>query len=40
MEAFAFNLTPAAKREIEKIVGQDFDFNVESRKIYFKIKLN
>jgi hypothetical protein len=34
-EEFAFNLTPAARREIRKIIFQNFDLIVESWKNYF-----
>jgi hypothetical protein len=33
---FAFNLNPAAKREIKKIIYQHFDLIVESWKTPFK----
>jgi len=35
-EEFAFNLTPSARREIRKIIFQNFDLIVESWKNYFK----
>lgn len=35
-EAFAFNLTPASKREIKKIIYQHFDLIVEAWNNHFK----
>lgn len=35
-EAFVFNLTPAAKREIKKIIYQHFDLIVEAWNNHFK----
>ncbi len=35
-EAFSFNLTPSAKREIKKIIYQHFDLIIESWNTYFK----
>jgi hypothetical protein len=35
-EAFAFNLTPAGKREIKKIIYQHFDLIVEAWNNHFK----
>ena len=35
-EEFAYNLTPAAKREIKKIIYQHFDLIVESWNTHFK----
>ena len=34
-EAFSFNLTPAAKKEIKKIIYQHFDLIVESWSNHF-----
>ena len=39
-EDFGFNLTPAARREIKKIIYQHFDLIVESWNIYFNTKQN
>jgi hypothetical protein len=35
-EAFAHNLTPAARREVKKIIFQHFDMLVEAWDNYFK----
>lgn len=35
-EAFAFNLTPAAKKEVRKIIYQNFETIVEAWNIFFK----
>jgi Ni,Fe-hydrogenase maturation factor len=35
-EAFSFNMTPAAKREIKKIIYQHFDLIVEAWNQHFK----
>lgn len=35
-EAFAFNLTPAGKREIKKIIYQHFDLIVDAWNNHFK----
>ena len=35
-EEFAFNLTPAAKREIKKIIYQHFDLIVDAWNNHFK----
>ena len=35
-EDFSFNLTPAAKRELKKIIYQHFDLIVETWNTYFK----
>jgi hypothetical protein len=35
-EAFAHNLTPAARREVKKIIFQHFDLLVEAWDKYFK----
>ena len=35
-EVFAYNMTPAAYREIKKIIYQHFDLIVDSWHIYFK----
>ena len=35
-EAFSFNLTPSAKKEIKKIIYQHFDLITDSWNIYFK----
>ena len=35
-EAFSFNLTPAAKKEVKKLIYQHFDLIVESWNSYFK----
>ena len=35
-EAFAYNLTPGAKKEIRKIVFEHFDYIVEQWNNYFK----
>jgi len=35
-KAFAFNMTPAATREIKKIIYQHFDLIVDSWNKYFK----
>ena len=37
-EAFSFNLTPSAKREVKKIIYQHFDLIIESWNTYFKNK--
>ena len=37
-EEFAFNLTPSARREIRKIIFQNFDLIIESWEKYFKPK--
>lgn len=34
-EAFSFNLTPTAKKEIKKIIYKHFDLIVESWNTYF-----
>lgn len=34
-EAFSFNLTPAAKKEIKKIIYQHFDLIIESWNTHF-----
>jgi hypothetical protein len=35
-EAFSYNLNPASKREIKKIIYQHFDIIVDSWNSYFK----
>ena len=35
-EAFAFNLTPQAKREIKKIIYEHFDYIISEWNKYFK----
>jgi hypothetical protein len=35
-EAFSFNLTPPAQREVKKIIYQHFDIIVEAWNTYFK----
>ena len=35
-EDFSFNLTPAAKRELKKIIYQHFDLIVKTWNTYFK----
>lgn len=35
-EAFSFNLTPTAKKEIKKIIYQHFDLIIESWNAHFK----
>ena len=35
-EAFAFNMTPVSKRELKKIIYQDFDLNVNSWKTFYE----
>lgn len=35
-EAFSFNLTPASRREIKKIIYQHFDLIVEAWEKHFK----
>ena len=35
-EAFSFNMSPASKREIKKIIYQHFDLIVEAWKQHFK----
>ncbi|MBA3900689.1 MAG: DUF4160 domain-containing protein [Bacteroidetes bacterium] len=35
-EAFEFNMTPAAKRQIKKIIYQHFDLIVDAWNAYFK----
>ena len=35
-EAFGFNMTPAATRQVKKIIYQHFDLLVESWNKYFK----
>ena len=37
-EAFSFNFTPSAKKEIKKIIYQHFDLIIESWNNYFKNK--
>jgi hypothetical protein len=37
-EEFAYNLTPAARREIRKVIFQNFDLIVESWEHHFKKK--
>jgi len=37
-EAFSFNFTPYAKKEIKKIIYQHFDLIIESWNNYFKNK--
>ena len=35
-EAFAYNLTPAARKEVKKIIYQHFDLIIEAWNIHFK----
>lgn len=35
-EAFSYNLTPTAKKEIKKIIYQHFDILIDAWFIYFK----
>ena len=35
-EAFSFNMSPAAKKEVKKIIYQHFDLIVDSWETYFK----